>query len=630
MRGKILFISLVTLLFLTIPHPALSDTLAQLKEAGMLVKNKQYQQAEAIYKQIVTAFPDTNEALEAQKQLTCVYIATDRQQEADAAFEKLITGFSKHKNISEAVWLIAKRYNTSKKYEKAIEINQYNVEHFPKDIHAMWSQMNIIRYYISNGNEPAADAAFDKLLTVFSDQPTLPEEVWRLAKMYSGLKRNDRAFELYQYNVEHFPKDIHAMWSQMDIIRAYISNGNEPAGNAAFDKLLAVFSQQPTLPEEVWRIAKMYSRLKRDDKAFELYQYNVEHFPKDIHAMWSQMDIIRSYITDGNEPAADAAFNKLLTVFSQQPTLPEEVWRIAKMYSELERNDKAFELYQYNVEHFPKDIHAMWSQMNIIRAYITDGNEPAADAVFDKLLAVFSDQPTLPNEVYRIADLYGQTGRYNKANGLYQKALQLYQYVIDIRPNSEQMILAKAGVARSNIALGNEAAAEAVVNELIADFNDEPNLPQAIFLVGEEYYNKAFVTENEGQQAESKAYFRKAIAMWEKIIKELPPFATTPEAYHFSGCCYERLGEYEKSVEYYQIVVDRWPKYEYAWSAQFLIARCYEELANSGRIPAADAAVQICNACNKVLANYPGCMVVTARSLLTRWNSVALNKGGDK
>jgi tetratricopeptide (TPR) repeat protein len=293
MRGKILFISSVTLLFLTtIPHPAYADASAQLKEAGMLVKNRQYEQAEAIYQQIVTAFPDTNEALEAQKQLTCVYIATDRQQEADAAFEKLITGFSKNKNISEAVWLIAKRYNTSKKYEKAIEINQYNVEHFPKDIHAMWSQMNIIRYYISNGNEPAADAAFNKLITIFSQQPTLPEEVWRLAKMYSGLKRNDRAFELYQYNVEHFPKDIHAMWSQMDIIRAYISDGNEPAADAAFNKLLTVFSQQPTLPEEVWRLAKMYSELKRDDKAFEFYQYNVEHFPKDIHAMWSQMDII--------------------------------------------------------------------------------------------------------------------------------------------------------------------------------------------------------------------------------------------------------------------------------------------------------------------------------------------------
>ena len=434
-------------------------------------------------------------------------------------------------------------YNTSKKYEKAIEINRYNVEHFPKDIHAMWSQMNIIRAYISDGNEPDADAAFDKLLAVFSQQPTLPEEIWRLAKMHSRLKRDDKAFELYQYNVEHFTKDIHAMWSQMDIIRAYISNGNEPAADAAFNKLITIFSQHPTLPEEVWRLAKMYSGLKRNDKAFELYQYNVEHFPKDIHAMWSQMDIIRTYITDGNEPVADAAFDKLLAVFSQQPTLPEEVWRLAKMYSGLKRDDKALKLYQYNVEHFPKDIHAMWSQMNIIRAYISDGNEPAADAAFNKLLAVFSDQPTLPDEVYRIADLYNQTGRYNKANELYKKALQLYQYVIDSHPDSNDLMWEKAGTARSNIALGNDVAAEATINNLIADFKDRPDLPLLISQMGEKYCYQAFQDENEGRDAEARDHFTKALAIWQRVIRELPACAGTSSAYYYSAVCYRHWRE---------------------------------------------------------------------------------------
>ena len=549
MRGKILFISSVTLLFLTIQHPALADVSIQLKQAETYQNNRQYEQAEAIYQQIVTAFPDTNDALVAQKQLTLIYIATDRQQEADAAFEKLIADFSEHKGISGAVWQIAKRYNTSKKYDKALELYQYNVEHFPKDIHAMWSQMNIIRSYINDGNEPAADAAFNKLITIFSQQPTLPEEVWRLGKMYSGLKRNG--------------------------------------------------------------------------KAFELYKYNVEHFPKDIHAMWSQMDIIRSYINDGDEPAADAAFNKLLTVFSDQPTLPEEVWRLGKMYSELERNDKANELYQYNVEHFPKDIHSMWSQMNIIRSYISDGNEPAADAAFNKLLAIFSGQPKLPNEVHRLAELYDRTGRYNKANGLYQKALQLYQYVIDSHPDSNDLMWAKAGAARSNIAIGNEAAAEAVVNELIADFNDNPELPTAIFMLGEEYYNKAFQYQNQGQETEAKEHFRKAIAIWERIINELRVCNMTPQAYYFAGRCYEKLGQVRPALERYQVVVENWPDYERAWNAQFLIGCCLEGLTRGGQIPLSEGAKQIRDAFGKVLQNYPDCLAAgAAEAKMKRWEYI--------
>ena len=145
MRRKLLFISSITLLFLTISYPTLADVLTQLKQAESYQNNRQYDQAEAIYQQIVTSFPDTNEALLAQRQLTLIYISTDRQQEVDLAFKKLLADFSEQKGISEAVWLIAKRYNTLKKYDKSIEINQYNVEHFPKDIHAMWSQMDIIR-----------------------------------------------------------------------------------------------------------------------------------------------------------------------------------------------------------------------------------------------------------------------------------------------------------------------------------------------------------------------------------------------------------------------------------------------------------------------------------------------------
>jgi len=401
MRGKILFISSVTLLFLTIQHPALADVSIQLKQAETYQNNRQYEQAEAIYQQIVTAFPDTNDALVAQKQLTLIYIATDRQQEADAAFEKLIADFSEHKGISGAVWQIAKRYNTSKKY----------------------------------------------------------------------------------------------------------------------------------------------------DKALELYQYNVEHFPKDIHAMWSQMNIIRSYISDGNEPAADAAFNKLL--------------------------------------------------------------------------AIFSGQPKLPNEVHRLAELYDRTGRYNKANGLYQKALQLYQYVIDSHPDSNDLMWAKAGAARSNIAIGNEAAAEAVVNELIADFNDNPELPTAIFMLGEEYYNKAFQYQNQGQETEAKEHFRKAIAIWERIINELRVCNMTPQAYYFAGRCYEKLGQVRPALERYQVVVENWPDYERAWNAQFLIGCCLEGLTRGGQIPLSEGAKQIRDAFGKVLQNYPDCLAAgAAEAKMKRWEYI--------
>jgi len=181
----------------------------------------------------------------------------------------------------------------------------------------------------------------------------------------------------------------------------------------------------------------------------------------------------------------------------------------------------------------------------------------------------------------------------------------------------------KTGIARLNIALGNDAAVEKTIDILIADFNDHPELPTAIFILGEEYYNKAFNTKGDpnSPDARPEEYYRKALAIWERIIKELPPSAAyTPLAYYSVAVCHCDLGEYEKAINYCRKVVGNWPDCTRASHAQFLIAHCYEKLEKSGRIPTSEAAAQIRQACEKLLANYPDSqMTMGAYKLLKRY-----------
>jgi len=179
MFARTILTALVLFCFLSVgmPKDCFADASAQLKQAQALKDNRKYDQAEAIYQQIVTAFPDTNDALEAKKQLILIYIATYRQEQADTAFEKLVTDFSEHKDIAEAVWQIAMAHGLPEEYNKAFQLHQYNIEHFPDDMYAMRSQSVIVYYYIRDGNDADAGAAIDKLLFVFSDQPDLPKEM---------------------------------------------------------------------------------------------------------------------------------------------------------------------------------------------------------------------------------------------------------------------------------------------------------------------------------------------------------------------------------------------------------------------------------------------------------------------
>jgi len=701
MFARISLTALVSFCFLSIgmQKDCFADVSAQLKQAEALKDNRKYDQAEAIYQQIVTAFPDTNDALEAQKQLVLIYTATYKQQQADTAFEQLVTEFSEHKNIAEAVWQIANAHGQTEEYNKTFQLHQYNVEHFPDDMYAMRSQMEIVRSYIYDGNDTAADAAIDKLLSVFSDQPDLPKEIYQIVERYKKQGRCNKALELNKYSVEHFPNHKYAMWSQVEIVYSHVRDGNDTAADEAVDKLINVFSGQPDLPKEIYQIAMKYNEAERKDKAVGLHQYNVDHSSKDdMYTMWSQVEIIKSHILDSNNIAADETVDKLLTMFSNQSTLPKEIYQIAITYNEAGRKDRALQLHSYNVEHSSKDNkYTMWSQLEIIKSHILDGDNVAADEAVDKLLTVFSDQPTLPMEIYQLSDRFNNAGRADKAGQLYQyiintwpddryamlaqdsisggsysnnneavdhdeltvseaidklltepntdsskdipevlseitakyckagsyeKAIQLCQYVIDNWGDNTAMVISgKLEMAKVYIAEGNDATVEVIVDELITNYGGNPASPDAVFMIGEEYYNKAHNVKGDPNLPKEQAeeHYRKAQTVWEKLINEFPPSGTyTPLACSYAAACYRRLGNYEKAIEYYEKVVQDWPNYEYAWHAQVMVARCYyyEELERSGHIITEDAAEQIRQACKKLLTEYPDSQAVEATHYL--------------
>jgi tetratricopeptide (TPR) repeat protein len=164
------------------------------------------------------------------------------------------------------------------------------------------------------------------------------------------------------------------------------------------------------------------------------------------------------------------------------------------------------------------------------------------------------------------------------------------------------MMWVKTGIARLNIALGNDAAVEKTIDILIADFNGHPELSTAIFILGEEYYNKAL-------KGQPKEYYQKALAVWKRIIEELPKSnsTVTTHAYHFSAECYRRLEQYPKAIEYYQIEVDNWPGYEYAWFAQYKIGACYQEMKVDGTISESEADQKTRFAFQQLLEKYPDC-----------------------
>lgn len=165
-----------------------------------------------------------------------------------------------------------------------------------------------------------------------------------------------------------------------------------------------------------------------------------------------------------------------------------------------------------------------------------------------------------------------------------------------------QAKLEEAGV---DIMLGNDAAVQASIDGLIANFADNPELPETLYMIAHKYYTQARVKGSESGGRPDKEDLRKSIAVRERIIQELPVSKITPKAYYTVAICYsQELGEYAKGIAYYQTVVDNWPHYKYAWHAQYFVGMYTRRLKESGLMEAAEADPLIEKAYKAVVENY--------------------------
>jgi len=294
-------------LFFVSAGDCFADVSAQFKQADNYKRNKQYEQAEAIYQQIITDYPGTDDAFKAQKALIFLYFATGKELQADATLQQLISGFYSHKDIAMTVCQVGDRYRQSKRYEKAEELYLNVIESWPQAEHALWSQMHLTIMYINTNRLSDAEASFQQMLAKFSDQGYIANTVLQVADVYRNSGKKDKALEIYQYVVDNWPEAEHAMWSQMRLTISHVDRGEQDKADAGFAKLVADFSEQKRIEKAVVQVADAYGQSQKHERAREIYQFAADTWPKADHTIWALMHVIIYHINDWELGEADAA-----------------------------------------------------------------------------------------------------------------------------------------------------------------------------------------------------------------------------------------------------------------------------------------------------------------------------------
>jgi TolA-binding protein len=427
---------LLCLMFFLIAAEYSTDTAALLEEAKAYEAEGNYEQAEAIYRSIVTDYPGTDEAFQAQNNLALLFIVTRDYPAAQAEVDALIADFAEHPELPAAVYDIANHYWRRDKCEQAKQLYKYIPDNRPSSELAFKGRVWVTGCDFRLGNYNAAWEGVGALVEDFSGNQDLAKMIYELANSCWYAAKFEQARGLYKYVADNMPDSDFAVRAQAWVASSDMKLGNYEVAQEEIDALIADFAENPELTGVIYQLADEYWYAGRYEDAKRLYQYVLDREPNGELAIWARAWITGLELMLGNSVSAQEVIDTLIADCNGHPALAQMIYGIANGCWYVEKYEQAQELYKYIADNMPNSNRGMRARAWVAGCDIMLGNYTEAQEGIDALITDFPEHPELPLTVYKLAGVYYDVERYEDGKWL-------YQHIVDNWPDFEYARWAK-------------------------------------------------------------------------------------------------------------------------------------------------------------------------------------------
>ncbi|MGA2071028.1 MAG: tetratricopeptide repeat protein [Sedimentisphaerales bacterium] len=590
-----------------------------------------FDKANRLYQQVIQNYSDSlwadKSKLAISRAKAKSLIVSQNYDQAQKEIDKLAVDFAGNSDLPEAIFWITERFQRLDRFEDAKVYYQRIIRDFPGNPWAekakFWlERVNILSQIVSQ-NYDGAKVALDKVIADFAGNPDLPESLFWISERLQRLDRFEDAKQNFQRIIDNYPASPWAakskFWFARINVLSLIISQDYSGAKSALDKFAADFAGDSDYAESLYWIAERYKSSKRYNDANTVYHQIIQQYLDSQWARKAEFGIskteVLSLIDSTKYNEAKSAADKLADGYAGNPDLPEALYWIAGEFKWSKRFEDANAVYQQITEKYPENPWAEKAKLGVVRteifSLINSQDYKGAEAAVDKMVVDFEGRPDLPETLYWIAD------RYRWSNNHFEEANDIYQHIIKNYPGSSYANKAKLGISTmgvlSLIVAQDYNKVQKALDKLIIDFNGNPLLPEAVFQIGNEYYDEGFNARNDPNeilQQQAKDRLKQAADVFERIITELPESVPyTADAYYLSGnCCHLRgndNNDYNKAIDYYEKAIAKWPDSQHACSAMGLIGVCYERLQKSGALTEEQAYPLTEQAYKAVIEKYP-------------------------
>ncbi len=416
-------------------HPRIAPAVKEIANAYFYYTSDS-SQAHLLYQRILSDWPDSSEAMAAQRGLVLTHLRMAEYGLAESAMETLLSKYLAHPRIALAVKEVANAYlYDANDPVRARQLYQRILADWPDSSEAMAAQRGLALTAIELADKTAAQTAAEKLLSDYSTHPRIALAVREVADRYF-YHGNDpaRACALYQRILRDWPNSSEAMAAQRGLAMAKINLGDSASGQTAAEKLLSDFTDQPGLEIRMAEVIHQYCRAGRTAEVIALSEKILNQNPSSAMRLAAYTGLAQVCIQLGQEAKADEIITILLSKYAEEKRITYSLFVIGE---------------EYYVQ----------GEKRIGEGRFEEGREALvrALATWETVRAQSADPLHQIHAVYFSAEACYKIGQY-------EKALASYQQIVSQWPAYEKGCFSQYRIARccEELAKDNQVSSEEV------------------------------------------------------------------------------------------------------------------------------------------------------------------------
>jgi len=205
-------------------------------------------------------------------------------------------------------------------------------------------------------------------------------------------------------------------------------------------------------------------------------------------AIWTQWGLAWLDIYRGQLQSAQSKLTQLKTDYADNPELATALYWLGNAYWATDQHSQACQLYQDVIDTNSTSYEALHANKNLALLDINMAKYENANNTLTTMLSTYTEEPELPQVVYWIANEFFKAGQR-------KQAIQAYQKVIEIQPQSDFAFKANKNLALLDINMAKYENANNILTAMLSTYAEKPELPQAVYWIANEFF-KAGQTEH--------------------------------------------------------------------------------------------------------------------------------------